>query len=78
MQSVTVPLGDRTYKIHVGRGLLRGLGNACAELNLGHRCAVISDAKVAPHYAQAALRSLSKAGFEPFLITVPSGESAMA
>ena len=76
MLSVTVPLGNRTYKIRVARGLVRELGESCAHLKMGHRCAVISDAKVAPHYAPAAMRSLQKAGFEPFLVTVPAGETA--
>src|SRR5439155_7624478 len=52
------------------------LGHECKRLYLGPRCAVITDRNVAPHYGEAALQSLQAAGFEPTLITVPSGETA--
>jgi 3-dehydroquinate synthase len=43
---------------------------------LGQRCAIISDSKVAPRYAEAATKALRKAGFDPALITIPAGEKA--
>jgi 3-dehydroquinate synthase len=73
---VTVRLGDRSYEIKIGPGLLKESGRHCAALNLGHRCAVISDTHVAPKFGKAALRSLKIAGFDPVLITVPAGETA--
>ena len=76
MQTVNVPLGGRSYDILVGRGLLRGLGDACARLAPGRNCVVISDTNVAPRFAKAAQKSLSGAGFDSFLITVPAGEKA--
>src|SRR5213593_3362610 len=76
MHSVQVPLGERSYSILIGKGLLRRLGSECDRLQLGQRCAVISDRKVAPLYAQAALLALANAGFKPLLITIPSGETA--
>jgi 3-dehydroquinate synthase len=78
MRSVQVPLGNRTYTIEVSRHLLRSLGSRCAGLNLGHRCAVISDATVAPLYAEVVLHSLRQAGFDPVLVTIPAGEKAKA
>ena len=76
MRVVKVPLGERSYSILIGTGLLRRLGAECDKLELGQRCAVISDRNVAPRYAQAALLSLTNAGFSPLLITVPAGETA--
>lgn len=76
MRIVTVPLGQRSYKIKIGPGLLHGLGRECARLKLGQRCVIISDANVAPRYAPKALRNLSRAGFQADLITVPAGETA--
>ena len=73
MRIVQVPLGNRSYNIKVGGGLLSRLGVECAQLKLGQRCAVITDANVGRHFAKAALKSLSASGFEPFLITVPAG-----
>ncbi|HZV35991.1 MAG TPA: 3-dehydroquinate synthase [Verrucomicrobiae bacterium] len=76
MRTVNVPLGNRSYEIQIGSGLLAELGANCAGLSLGKRCTIISDKNVAPRYAKAAQRSLASAGFEPFLITIPAGEKA--
>jgi 3-dehydroquinate synthase len=76
MHLVKVPLGERSYSIVIGKGLLRRLGAECDKLELGQRCAVISDRKVSPLYGEAALLSLANAGFEPISITVPAGETA--
>jgi 3-dehydroquinate synthase len=76
MRIVQVPLGNRSYQIKVGGGLLPRLGVECAQLKLGQRCAVITDSNVGRHFAQAALESLSASGFQPVLITVPAGEKS--
>jgi 3-dehydroquinate synthase len=76
VRTVNVPLGNRSYAIKIGAGLLTNLGRECARLELRQRCAVISDSNVAPRYASAALDALKKAGFEPLLVTVPAGETA--
>lgn len=76
MRIVKVPLERRSYCIRIGGGLLARLGDECARLKLGRRCAVISDARVAPRYAGPALASLEAAGFDPLLLTVPAGETA--
>jgi 3-dehydroquinate synthase len=76
MRKVIVPLGKRTYAVHVGAGILGRLGARCAEAGLAGRCAVIADKAVAGHYAEAALESLRAAGFAPVLVTVPVGEKA--
>jgi len=76
MRVVNVPLGGRSYRILVGEGLLPRLGAECRRLQLGARCAVISDANVAPRFGPAAEKSLRAAGFEPVAITVSAGETA--
>jgi 3-dehydroquinate synthase len=76
MRIVQVPLGNRSYAIKVGGGLLSRLGAECAQLKLGQRCAVITDANVGRKFAQAALKSLSASGFETVLITIPAGEKS--
>lgn len=76
MRQVRVPLGDRSYRILIGPGLLSRLGTECATLGLGTRCAILTDANVARHYAQPAERSLRAAGFDPVTLTVPAGETA--
>ena len=76
MGIVKVPLGNRSYDIKIGTGLLARLGVECARLGLGARCAIISDTNVAPRYGKAAQTALAKAGFAPTLITIPAGETA--
>jgi 3-dehydroquinate synthase len=75
-RTVNVPLGQRSYRIQIGSGLLARLGNACARLELGRSCAIISDTNVAAHHAEAAVKSLAAAGFKPLLIKIASGETA--
>ena len=76
MRIVPVSLGSRSYEIKVGGSLLSRLGAECAALKLGKRCAVITDSNVGKKFAKATLKSLSSAGFEPVLITVPAGEKS--
>ncbi|HEV2394215.1 MAG TPA: 3-dehydroquinate synthase [Verrucomicrobiae bacterium] len=76
MRTVHVPLGNRSYDIKIGEGLFADLGKECSRLKLGSRCAIISDRNVARLYGRKAQESLSKAGFEPLLVTVAAGETA--
>lgn len=76
MRMVKVPLGARTYSVLIGPGLLSRTGSECRKLSLGRRCTVISDRNVAPRFAAKVLASLRTAGFDPALITIPSGEPA--
>lgn len=76
MRVVKVPLADRTYRILIGRDLLPQLGVECAKHGFSRRCAVVSDRNVARFYADAALKSLVSAGFDPVLISVPAGETS--
>jgi 3-dehydroquinate synthase len=76
MRSVTVSLGSRSYRILIGSGLLSSAGRECARLNLGTRCAVITDNHVSPLHSPPLMSSLKNAGFEPVLITIPAGEQS--
>jgi 3-dehydroquinate synthase len=76
VQLVKVPLGQRSYDIKIGSGLLGRLGHECARLQLGKRCAVVSDENVAPCYGRAVHQALAQAGFDPILLTVPAGETS--
>src|SRR5687767_1037161 len=76
MRTVHVPLGERSYSILIGSGLLPQLGPECRKLELGTRCAVVSDTNVAAKYGKVAIKSLDAAGFDPVLIKIPAGERA--
>jgi 3-dehydroquinate synthase len=76
MRTVAVSLGQRSYPIFVGAGLLSALGRFSAGMELGRRCAVLSDDRVARLYAKPVLAALRSSGFEPCLICVPHGETS--
>jgi len=75
MRVVSVQLGNRSYAIEIGAGLLDRLGSGCARLKLGARCAIITDTDVGRRFAKPAFNSLARAGFSPALIIVPAGET---
>lgn len=76
MRTVKVPLGNRSYSIQIGEGLLDDLGGYCARLKLGSRCAIVTDTNAGKRFAKPAFNSLAREGFDPALIVVPAGESA--
>lgn len=74
MQTVRVDLGERSYPIHIGRGLLAGVGAKLQELRCARRTAVITNAVVGPLYLGRLEASLREAGFTPSSIELPDGE----
>ena len=65
MRNVHVSLGHRSYAIQIAPGLIDRLGRECARLNLGARCAIITDTNVGRRYAKTVFNSLATAGFSP-------------
>ena len=77
MKTLTVDLPGRAYEIQIAHGLLNQAGTCCrAALPKAQRLAVVTDSTVGPLYGQPVLDSLTQAGFQPCLITVPAGESS--
>ena len=74
--TVKVALGERSYPILIGGGLLETLGSRIAAIRPNARCAIVSDENVAALHGGTAMRSLSDAGFDPLLITVAAGEGS--
>ena len=74
MKTLTVALPGREYDILIERGLLAQAGERCrAALPRAAKLAVVSDSNVVPLYGEALLQSLTAAGFEARLFTVPAG-----
>jgi len=69
-----VALGSRSYSIHVGSGLLSGIGERLQQIHFPHQVAVVSNQLVADLYAELVILSLKQAGYDPRLILVPDGE----
>jgi 3-dehydroquinate synthase len=76
MRTVSVDLGSRAYRIHVGQDLLPDVGPGCRRLKLGRRCAVMADEHLLEGAVPVVMESLTSAGFTPVLIPIPSGETS--
>lgn len=74
LYDVPVNLGDRSYNIHIGAGVLDQLGGLCSGSGLKGKCLVITDENAGEHYAKTALHSLEAAGFMVNPATLPAGE----
>lgn len=72
--TVTVPLPQGGYPVHIQPGALRRVGALLAPLGIG-RWAVAADETVAALYGGAVLNSLRNAGLSGQLLTFPAGEA---
>ncbi|HAE99838.1 MAG TPA: 3-dehydroquinate synthase, partial [Methylophilaceae bacterium] len=74
MQTLEVSLGDRSYPIHIGSGLIQQ-----AELILPHlkrkQVAIVSNTTVAPLYMACIAETLRQAGVAVIEIILPDGEA---
>ncbi len=75
-QTVAVSLGDRSYEIHVGNGLLRQIGSQLAAIDDISRVIVITDSHVGALYAETVQASLRTAELPFDLLTVKAGEKS--
>ncbi len=73
-QRVRVALGERSYDIVIGEGLLADAAEHLRPLGLGRRGVIITDSNVEPRYAGPLRQSLASGGFETELLSVPAGE----
>jgi 3-dehydroquinate synthase len=73
IQTLNVPLGDRSYPIHIGSGVLER-----ADLLVPHlgqkKVLVVSNTTVAPLYFQRLRSTLEKAGISVISVLLPDGE----
>lgn len=75
MQSLKVSASNGAYEIRFGTGLLQNAGSHMAG-HAGRRAAIVTDSTVGPLYAAKVAGSLQKAGIEPRVFAVPSGENS--
>lgn len=74
--TVGVSLGDRSYDILIGPGLIARAGIEVARRLPGIRAAIVTDANVAAHHLAAMQASLAASGVEARAITVAPGEKS--
>ncbi|NWG86832.1 MAG: 3-dehydroquinate synthase, partial [Hydrogenophilaceae bacterium] len=74
MQTLTVDLGERSYPIHIGGGLLDR-----ADLIVPHlaqpRAAIVTNTTVGPLYLERLSKTLAGAGVQVIPIVLPDGEA---
>ncbi|MGL4286737.1 MAG: 3-dehydroquinate synthase [Phreatobacter sp.] len=73
--SVPVALGERSYDILIGSGLIAGAGSTLAARFPGRAVAIVTDETVGGLHAPALERSLDAAGIRHVRISVPPGEA---
>ena len=73
---IPVGLGDRSYDILIGPGLVAGAGAHIAALAPGAFCAVITDRDVARHHLASLAASLDAAGLRHSEVVVEPGEGS--
>ncbi len=74
MQSLTVNLGDRSYPIHIGDGLLLQTGELLRQAGFKGKVALVSNPTVAQLYLDTTHEALTRAGFQVIPILIPDGE----
>lgn len=75
MQTLRVALGERSYPIQIGAGLL-GEARVYAPYVNGRRVAVVTNRVVAAHYLDRVQRALEQAGAQPVPVLIEDGEQA--
>tara|TARA_S200002703_G_scaffold49239_1_gene42570 strand:+ start:263 stop:1390 length:1128 start_codon:yes stop_codon:yes gene_type:complete len=76
IQTVPVGLGERSYDIRVGPGLIANAGEEIKPLIRGNKVFVITDSTVSGHWLDPLKRSLRAADIAVTTIAVPPGESS--
>jgi 3-dehydroquinate synthase len=74
MQTLNVQLGDRSYPIHIGAGLLAH-AELITKLLRKKKVAIVTNTTVAPIYLEALRRALEARGVDVVPILLPDGES---
>jgi 3-dehydroquinate synthase len=73
--TLPVALGERSYAIHIGRGLVGAAGSLLAPLLATPRTVIVSNPVVAAHWLAPLRASLTAAGIASEAILIPDGEA---
>ena len=75
VRSVAVALGERSYDVLIGPGLLKQAGALIAERLGKVKCGIVTDENVAKHHLAALQDSLAAAGLQSEAIVLTPGEA---
>lgn len=78
MRKLTVDLGERSYPIYIGEGLLNEVASYFTDHDISKKSPlmIVSDEKVAPFYLDQLAENLRVGGFTVVTATVASGEQS--
>jgi len=71
-----VDLGDRSYNIHIGSGIIETTGDIISEFGKGFKIALVTDSNVNLIHGNRMVSIIEKSGFSVVVIEVPAGESS--
>ena len=74
MRTLTVSLGERSYPIHVGDGLLRRVGELLSPV-VSRRAIIVTNPVVAQHHLSLLQTALSAIAIDTEVVVVPDGEA---
>ena len=74
MESLTVDLGERSYRICIAPGLISRAGRLISSLPVGRLVTIVTNTTVAPLYLDQLMRSLQDFSFTPSAVVLPDGE----
>ncbi len=74
METVTVDLGQRSYNIFVGEGILSTAGDLLKRTGIKRKIAVVTNPTVAQLYLDTLNDALQSSGFDVIPILIPDGE----
>ncbi|AJS58039.1 3-dehydroquinate synthase [Paenibacillus sp. IHBB 10380] len=78
MRTVTVDLGERSYPIYIGQGLIDRMGQYFERHGISTKSPllIVTDELVAPHYLNRVEKQLAAEGFQTVSKVVKSGETS--
>ncbi len=74
MNKIRVELGERSYTIATGSGILKDIGKSLERFDFSKKAAIVSNPTVFDLYGMTLASSLSNSGFEIIEIILPDGE----
>ena len=76
MQTISVPLQNRSYPIWIEKGLLTKLPELLKPMNQGQKWVIFSQNEIISLYGNSLCKGLKSAGFQVELVVLPNGEKA--
>ncbi|HTA76688.1 MAG TPA: 3-dehydroquinate synthase [bacterium] len=75
MKPIEVKLGPRSYKVHVGNGLLKRTGSIVRSVCSSDKVMILSTSRIYKLYGKTVFNSLRAQGFKVYPFFIPDGEA---